>query len=551
MKILLIFLIDVRNLIGNNNLISSRDESREKLKHQVAIDREYLYSLVKDHPDVFGNPTDEQLKQREEQIKETKLIDIFERDECGDILRDSVETALKLKAESINKPVSLLSNMMEDFGKLWHILELDTSEPTAVLDGSKLGNAASLNELLEKFGNAVEKVMTLPILNTETPEDVRKEFEDWKNRINFLKIMRKEIEKSHGDTSFVNQAEIQLPALKKSMDNRDWSWLSKVKQDTGVGRLLDITTFQRGFDINKVSGRTPGIQNFLDSSSSDEHNLSMASQAAVVRRRCVNLKKTGKLNMETAIRVPEDTTDGGKEAAEEIDEEEDDHKAPLSSTQIHPSMNVSLARSCYFRDSIAGTPASPVRSANTSSSSRIRKSVSFGETPSSSFNSSVISVRRPVQRKTDSYATRGEGEEMIEGNSVNMSRSGLSLSFASSTGTPVVGLDSSTQERVNRLLESVANMKKDKSLEGSCSGDEDKEGAAAGEENKINGNSREEKEDAEVVLLESSVDKGAGIVAEVMEMDFGSSAIMEDFEDVKGIMETSYCEYFRNSDSDD
>lgn len=87
-------------------------------------------------------------------------------------------------------------------------------------------------------------------------------------RVNFLELMKKKADdRMLSNRIKFGQKEIQRnKMLKLRMNNYKWNSLSGIHEDD-LSQLLDMTPL-RAYDMDRSSGRTPGINKFLDSSSS-------------------------------------------------------------------------------------------------------------------------------------------------------------------------------------------------------------------------------------------------------------------------------------------
>lgn len=87
-------------------------------------------------------------------------------------------------------------------------------------------------------------------------------------RVNFLEQMKKKADdRMLSNRIKYGQKEIQRnKMLKLRMNNYKWNSLSGIHEDD-LSQLLDMTPL-RAYDMDRSSGRTPGINKFLDSSSS-------------------------------------------------------------------------------------------------------------------------------------------------------------------------------------------------------------------------------------------------------------------------------------------
>lgn len=207
------------------------------------------------------------------------------------------------------------------------------------------------------------------------------------------------------------------------------------------------------------------------------------------------------------------------------------------------SQSVDVTGTSLLQDSSLATPAS----ISSSVSIRMKKSVSFGDTPTTSSFSSIVAARKrrssrfsavsSISCETPDQRSLLEAESPLTG-----SRNASRLSFCNTSSTPLGLLDSYTQERLNKLLESVAPNVRRPSLSPIASSELDAEtsDSTKGDTSPINGLSDMRKPDGD---LNDSEIFGIGT-------EFGDDLI-EEFVEVKGIMETSYIDFSRNSDSDD
>jgi len=129
----------------------------------------------------------------------------------------------------------------------------------------------SLNMFTSTIASTIDKILTDPALNELVPPEVANEFKTYNLRLSYLEVLESKVNEAELDNPSFTPICKHRDVLKIKLDGIDWSTFSKVYDDN-MPTLLDMTPL-RIFDINKVSGRTPAINNFLDSTSSSSSGI--------------------------------------------------------------------------------------------------------------------------------------------------------------------------------------------------------------------------------------------------------------------------------------
>lgn len=151
---------------------------------------------------------------------------------------------------------------------------------------------ASFNCFLDNCINTIESIVTSKFSNGPVGADIKQNYEVLAMRLNFLEVLEtklglKELEEKENDVNdeytsaqFPElQIKLKTPKspqrlklknmrperdlLKIRLNGYDWSHLSGI-QEKNTHKLWDMTP-TRIFDVNRSSGCTPGINNFLES----------------------------------------------------------------------------------------------------------------------------------------------------------------------------------------------------------------------------------------------------------------------------------------------
>ncbi|CAL8102296.1 unnamed protein product [Orchesella dallaii] len=510
-----------------NERIKRLDNAMESVAQEDEMYSEELKSCIYSYPDIFGTPSDAEMNEREEILETMKIQDLIENESHDDFIMDRLETLLKNQAEEIYKPITLLHHILEDYDKIWFILEMEKPE-SSVLDLTKIvpyqmrndSGTPSFDTFMGSVMTTVDRIFTDKSLNEPVSSEVLNDFKTSKLRLNYLEVLEKEIKEEILDipnfTPIVNFRDI----LKMRLESYDFSLLSKVHDDN-MRSLLDDMTPLRVFDINKQSGRTPAINKFLDSSS-----CSSGERTTIVKRRSAH----------KSFQRPPALPQGNQSISKDMT---DSSLTPAENPELLPIKN-------YKSDPLVLTPVSS--QSNNIRNSRpnttlLRKSVSFDSPPSSDIpaeqepdiSAGVRSSNSSVN--TSSTATTVcVSQSNVSALSENLDASNNSVADTSNISDIelLIELDVPTQERVSKLLESIAHNRSSLSSFVELSTND------ASNENTIN---RIKRDSAGVSLNELNNTENDTTPC------FGNISVIEDWEDTKGIMDMSHIEM--NSDSDD
>lgn len=397
----------------------------------------------------------------------------------------------------------------------------------------------SVTNLVQSLLTSVEEITLSPALNEDVPEDCYQGFQEISQHVSFQEIMMQEIEKNlrcdkEQQAEEREEMKRRIPLLRHKMSEFDWSQLSGVSQ-RGVILLVDVSP-RKVYDMNKATGRTPGISEFLESSSSSSSNEQL--QTSVVKRRSSQLIKSRR--SEPLLRNTRNAVDDSVDCGAPLKSCVDAVDTPLSSTL---SKSIDLRGSSLFQDSSLATPMSAMSS---KSSFRMRKSVSFDNTSTPLTGESSNSMRHRSSSRLSMGPFTPASSSMFASPGISLLEASSRLSIASS----ISNLDVSTQERLKKLMEACSHPSPQNRSRTSLSPIASSEGGDHAENGE--GDNEECKGPSEQVTIMCSNENLAGINREPSFQELFNVSMRDDFEQFKGIMETSYSDLqFGNSDSDD